>query len=599
MQRGAGRIERRVRTCKDQPAGLDDIADRIFFKLDALLGLGIGLDGGIAGELEPRLLPRRCDVVARIVRHRRIFDIHGGAEHGGNGPHPRLVEKRLHVRVAAPREGARVGVARTRRRRDVRHTILSQRDSGQKIVRSGLDAHLAVRELNTLLRPREGKPHVELHKVKVERFEPLELAMQLRLAGRRNHHGVVDAFAVYSFRRGEEPRPVGGAGGVGLAMRERTVRVIRDAADGSDAVDQPQAAHAVAIVDGVVRIVMRVRLPQARHHGRVTRFNRLRNAGRLRSAVRLDTGHAVVGDEDVDVGQLVRATALPVARRVDEQVLLRPGRLPRQIHGDGRDELRGARDHLELAIVQVEQLGRIARPGGCISGFVVQLDGGAGGLTVRIHRHGVEQVVHHEGHLLAVGRVDGAVLRPRGDGLKRRRREELRLAGDNVHGEDGACAFAEALRVGLDGGDRDRLAVGRKGGTAWEERGGRQRRGLAGGYIDEQRRAGLVLEGDELCVRRPRGHDLRALAGCKGFVSGGVVAGHVVQVDVLDAVLIRHVGERFAVGRPRRPLLEEGVAGQCNGRAADGHQVKLVERDERDLAAARRKRRSEDAFNGF
>ena len=125
----------------------------------------------------------------------------------------------------------------------------------------------------------------------------------------------------------------------------------------------------------------------------------------------------------------------------------------------------------------------------------------------------------------------------------------------------------------------------------------RERLDGAGGYVDDQSGAGLVLKGDELAVGRPGGHDLRGFAGGDLLVGAGVRAGDVVEIDVLDAVAVGDIGESFAVGRPGGALLVEGVVGEGDGRAADGHEVELVEGDEGDLFAVGRERRCVDAFD--
>ncbi len=167
-----------------------------------------------------------------------------------------------------------------------------------------------------------------------------------------------------------------------------------------------------------------------------------------------------------------------------------------------------------------------------------------------------------------------------------------------VDGEDGAGAFAEALGVGLDGGDGDGLSVGGEGGAAWEE--GQRCEGL-GGCRWRRRRVRVApvwsWNAMSLAVGRPGGHDLGGLAGGDLLVGRGVWGGDVVEVDVLDAVAVGDVGEGLAVGRPGGTLLVEGVVGEGDGRAADGHEVELVEGDEGDLLAVGRERGCVDAFD--
>ena len=249
--------------------------------------------------------------------------------------------------------------------------------------------------------------------------------MELRFGGGGDHHGVVDALAVDGFAGGEEARADGGAGEVGLAVREGAVGVVGDAADLGDAVGEPEAAFAVAVVDGVVGVVVGVAFDEAGDDGEVAGFDGAGDAGGRRGGVRGDGGDAVVGDEDVDVGLLVGACALPEVAGVDEELLRGLGGLPGEVDGDGGDGFRGAVEQAELAVVEVEDFGAVAGPGGRVGGLVVELDGGAGGLAVGVDGHGVEEVVHDEEHLFAVGRVDGAVLGAGGDGLEGCGREEL------------------------------------------------------------------------------------------------------------------------------------------------------------------------------
>ena len=54
-------------------------------------------------------------------------------------------------------------------------------------------------EVDALFRPCEGQAHVELSKVKVECLEAGNLTVELCLGGGRNHHGIVDAFAINGF----------------------------------------------------------------------------------------------------------------------------------------------------------------------------------------------------------------------------------------------------------------------------------------------------------------------------------------------------------------------------------------------------------------
>ena len=331
-------------------------------------------------------------------------------------------------------------------------------------MRGGLNTHLGVSELNSLLRPGVGQANVEFDEVEVQRLEAVELAVELGLAGGGDHHGVVDALAVDGFAGGEETRTDRSAGVVGFAVLEGAVGVVGDGAQFGDAVDEPETAHAVAVVDGVVGVGVGVVLPQTGHDGGVAGFDGAGHAGGWSGAVRRDAGDAVVRDEDVDVCLFVGAGALPEARGMDEEFLFGFAVVKVRSTGTGGDGFRGAVDELQFAVIEIEDFGGVALPGGGVGGLVIELDGGAGGMAIGVDWHGVEEVIHDEGHLFAVGRVDGAVLGACGDGLERSGREELGLAGGNVDGEDGAGAFAEALGVRLDGGDGYGLAVGEKAG---------------------------------------------------------------------------------------------------------------------------------------
>ena len=139
------------------------------------------------------------------------------------------------------------------------------------------------------------------------------------------------------------------------------------------------------------------------------------------------------------------------------------------------------------------------------------------------------------------------------------------------------------------------LPLFEKAGRSGEEGRWSERRGLARGEVQQQGCAGLLLKGHRLAIGGPGREDLSRLRRRGGVL---LFAGlRVEQVDVLDAVLVRDVGEPLAVRRPRGSLLVEAVVGQgFRDGIADGEQVKLVERDEGDRLAVGRDRWSEDAF---
>ena len=69
------------------------------------------------------------------------------------------------------------------------------------------------------------------------------------------------------------------------------------------------------------------------------------------------------------------------------------------------------------------------------------------------------------------------------------------------------------------------------------------------------------------------------------------------EVDVFDSVAVGDVGEGFAVGAPGWALFVEGVVGEGDGGAADGHDVKLVEGYEGDLRSVGGEGGGIDAFD--
>src|SRR6202034_1457992 len=102
--------------------------------------------------------------------------------------------------------------------------------------------------------------------------------------------------------------------------------------------------------------------------------------------------------------------------------------------------------------------------------------------------------IHHEGDLLAIGRVDRTVLSSRGYGFVGRRRKDILLAGCEVASNNGTGAFAVAFCIRLDGGNRHRLSVRSEGGPAREKGGRGKRLDCAFGYVRQQRRHCLILE---------------------------------------------------------------------------------------------------------
>ena len=111
---------------------------------------------------------------------------------------------------------------------------------------------------------------------------------------------------------------------------------------------------------------------------------------------------------------------------MDEEFLLRLGGGEGEGDGDWCDGFAVAIDEFQLSVVEVENLGRVGAIGGSVGSLVVELDGGTAGMTVGIDGHGVKKIVHDEGHLFAVWRVDGAVFGAGGDGLERSRMQRTR-----------------------------------------------------------------------------------------------------------------------------------------------------------------------------
>src|SRR5882672_6096176 len=141
-------------------------------------------------------------------------------------------------------------------------------------------------ELDSLLCPGIRQTDVELYEVEVQRLEPVELTVELGLAGGGDHHRVVDALAIDRFAGGEKARPNCCAGVVGLAMRECAVGIVGDGPDLGDAIGKPEAAEAVTVVDGVVGVGVGVVLPKARHDGGITGFDGTSYTSRRSGAMR-------------------------------------------------------------------------------------------------------------------------------------------------------------------------------------------------------------------------------------------------------------------------------------------------------------------------
>ena len=171
--------------------------------------------------------------------------------------------------------------------------------------------------------------------------------MQLGLRSGGNHHGVVDALAIDGLAGIEESRPVCKVGLVGFAVLDGAVGVVGETFEIRDAVGEPEAAHACPVKDPVVRIRMRVRLPEAGKDCRIGGFDRARDACGWRGGVRLDAGDAIVGNEDVDILQLVRSMARPEARGVDQDPLRGLVARIRKWNVDGLRKLCGAIVELE------------------------------------------------------------------------------------------------------------------------------------------------------------------------------------------------------------------------------------------------------------
>src|SRR5205823_136326 len=193
---------------------------------------------------------------------------------------------------------------------------------------------------------------------------------------------------------------------VGFAMGKGAVGVVRNGANFGYAVDEPETAETVAVVDGVVGIGVGVVFPKAWEDSGVASFDDASDAGGGSGAVRCDARDAIVIDENVNVLLFFGAGAFPEARGMDEEFLLRLCGNEGEGYGDWRDGFAVTIDEFQLAVVEVENSGRIGAIGGSVGSLVVELDGGTAGMTVGIYGHGVEKIVHDEGHLFAVWRVD-------------------------------------------------------------------------------------------------------------------------------------------------------------------------------------------------
>src|SRR5271170_1865533 len=189
VKAGCGQIEWRVRSCENDAAGVENGRYGSLFILEVGKGRSrIGLLSGGEGKIESCVLPGWGDGAARICRQPGVVGILRLAEGSGDGPHARLREQSADVGITDPCERPGVGPASPGSGAEVAHAVFAEGDRWEKIMRGGFNAHLRVGELNSLLRPSVWQADIQLHKVEVQRLEPVELPVELGFAGSRDHH---------------------------------------------------------------------------------------------------------------------------------------------------------------------------------------------------------------------------------------------------------------------------------------------------------------------------------------------------------------------------------------------------------------------------
>ena len=248
-----------------------------------------------------------------------------------------------------------------------------------------------------------------------------------------------------------------------------------------------------------------------------------------------------------------------------------PGQVER--HAGGRAALAG--DGAQLAVGQVEQGLRVTAPGRRVGDLEVDLPRLSGGDAVLVHGPDPQGALHDEGHRRAVGGVDRSVLAPRADRLERRGLGVGQRARGHVHGEDLARPLAEAAGVGLEGGDREGLAVLEPAGLRGREQSGRSSGGRPRWRCRARRwrrsgpgRRAAMPSGDQAEDTSAPTMELTRCS-CPGL--------EIEHVEVLGPGLVRGVGDALPVRRPGGVALVVAVAGELLGLLADPHHPELVQ----------------------
>ena len=105
-------------------------------------------------------------------------------------------------------------------------------------------------------------------------------------------------------------------------------------------------------------------------------------------------------------------------------------------------------DQAQLAVRKIQDPFAVAAPARRVGHLFVDRSGFAGGKAIGVDRAGPQVAVHDEGHVRAVGRIDGSIDAAGADGFVRSGFHEGDFAGGEVDGFDEVRAFAVAPRVG-------------------------------------------------------------------------------------------------------------------------------------------------------
>jgi len=233
----------------------------------------------------------------------------------------------------------------------------------------------------------------------------------------------------------------------------------------------------------------------------------------------------------------------------------------------------------------------ISRPAGRVSDFVVQDLGSTDEAPLRVDLHHPEPTREDIGQAGPVRRPDRAIIAPDAQGLVGRVGLIGGLRCGDIDGQYLAQALAIAGRIGLEGRQGDGLAIGAPAGAAGLPDGGQDLADPAGGDIGRMKRPGLVQESQGPAVARPCGCEGGArVAGDLPVLAGGKGA----DPDLQVAAPVCGIGQRQTIRGPGGVALPEPVLCQGFGRAAQGHDVEVVEGSEGDLGSIGRQDRTAD-----